>query len=75
MKKKRENKQAEPLNEVKEIVPYCCPVCGGRGQVRGDFYFSYGTTTTAASSTELCRTCGGSGVIWAEINTQYVSSC
>lgn len=73
MKKKSNTKKEEINPEVKDIVPYCCPVCGGRGQVRGDFYFSYGNTSVPTA--ELCRTCEGTGVIWAEINTQYVSSC
>lgn len=43
--------------------PYVCPVCEGRGAVPPGFY---GTMTTAAglAALGLCRSCGGSGVLW-----------
>jgi len=58
-----------PEQEYKIIdmrKPFCCPVCEGRGVVQCGFYdMSYGANTYVIS-TEQCRTCGGTGVIWRE---------
>jgi hypothetical protein len=47
---------------------YTCPVCAGTGQRQHGFYndFGYnnGTTTFTCSGTVICRSCGGTGVIW-----------
>ena len=47
------------------MYPHVCPVCQGRGSVALGFY---GTTTGFWSgsnlTTEPCRSCGGTGVIW-----------
>lgn len=40
-------------------VPFRCPVCGGKGSVPAGFYGLSNTTND-----EICRTCGGTGVIW-----------
>lgn len=43
-------------------TPHPCPVCQGRGTMRGDFYefvpLGYPVGTTA------CRSCDGTGVVW-----------
>ena len=43
-------------------VPHKCPVCGGTGIVPSSFY-TYGINTTFSNTTELCRSCTGTGVI------------
>jgi len=42
-----------------------CPVCNGRGAVMRGFYeqVDYGSGSSAASMSETCRTCGGSGLL------------
>jgi len=44
-----------------------CPVCNGRGAVMRGFYeqVDYGSGSSAASMSETCRTCGGSGLLLA----------
>lgn len=43
---------------------YVCPVCSGRGIVRGDFYSLNSVSTT--SDTTICRSCGGKGIVFAQ---------
>ncbi len=48
-------------------TPHSCPVCGGRGTVRAGFYDTLGLHGWMGSSIpepELCRSCGGTGVLW-----------
>lgn len=41
-----------------------CPVCNGKGMVPAGFYdFHPSSECTIASTPEMCRACGGSGVI------------
>jgi hypothetical protein len=47
-------------------VPFRCPVCGGNGLVAGSFYIKSGETWTAANSTETCRSCNGTGIVWSD---------
>jgi len=51
------------------MKPYKCPICDGRGIVPAGFYqvtfHGYGFTSTS-SSHEICRSCGGSGIIWGK---------
>jgi hypothetical protein len=45
----------------------CCPVCWGCGQVPLGFYRAGRAEryeSSASITTEPCRTCGGSGVLW-----------
>ena len=46
------------------MKPYKCPICNGSGIVPGGFYISVGGYGTSASTTEMCRQCQGSGIIW-----------
>lgn len=43
-------------------TPYTCPVCQGRGTVRGDFYFFAPSGHLLQPIT--CRTCQGAGLVW-----------
>lgn len=45
-----------------ELIPYLCPVCRGRGKVRGDFYSFQPLGYMIAPVT--CQSCTGSGVLW-----------
>ena len=42
--------------------PFRCPICDGCGSVPADFYARTGAGTSTAR--ELCRPCGGSGMVW-----------
>lgn len=42
-------------------APHRCPICGGRGRVRGDFYPA---ACGADFDLVTCRSCDGKGVIW-----------
>jgi predicted methyltransferase len=47
--------------------PYTCPVCGGRGVVKKEFYTAFGGDTTYSASGveyEACHTCKGTGIVW-----------
>ena len=53
-------------------MPYRCPVCFGAGMVASNFY----TKADAAASVEqpLCRSCGGTGIVWSpriEITSEH----
>lgn len=48
-------------------LPHRCPVCNGNGTVDNGFYSRPGTCPTWASSStapEMCRSCGGTGIVW-----------
>ena len=44
--------------------PHRCPVCEGRGCVSAGFYGLQVTAGDSTTSTESCRSCGGTGVVW-----------
>ena len=44
-------------------VPYCCPVCGGKGTRPADFYTG-GTMTTGGLLPVSCKSCLGTGIVW-----------
>ena len=53
-----------PVNE-RQLVPYVCPVCFGKGIVCNGFYSSVGPTRGSTSTApEPCRACGGTGIVW-----------
>lgn len=64
---------------------YKCPVCGGRGFVPCGFYSSQkydGSSITNSTSTEVCRSCHGRGIIFDEflgtvsgLNKRCCSNC
>lgn len=46
-------------------TPHRCPVCGGSGQVPPWFYNRFeGGSTTCVPTPDMCRSCGGTGVLW-----------
>jgi len=46
--------------------PHVCPVCSGRGFVPQSFYLGNGPgSSSTGTGTETCRTCNGTGVVWA----------
>ena len=48
-------------------IPNRCPICLGTGNVPGGFYNCCpGGTPTSCNTSELCRSCHGSGVIYTE---------
>jgi hypothetical protein len=50
-------------------IPHRCPVCEGRGHVAQGFYTAMPgvvSGSTTCPMPETCRTCGGSGILWAE---------
>jgi hypothetical protein len=47
-------------------VPFRCPVCGGCGTVPPTFYEHHDGSTTAVTTRESCRSCGGVGIVWGE---------
>lgn len=46
-------------------IPFRCPVCEGRQMLPYGFYELYAQSTTNISA-EICRTCGGTGIVWGE---------
>jgi len=47
-------------------MPVKCPICEGHGIVPGGFYqITPGVLEwSSTNATEICRACGGSGIIW-----------
>ncbi len=43
-------------------IPYCCPVCQGKGLVPKGFYNAYNLSSNTGEQ-ENCRTCEGKGMI------------
>lgn len=48
----------------KKSEPKKCPVCGGRGIVPNGFYLTQQTGTSTDNQPGICKSCGGSGVLW-----------
>lgn len=46
-------------------LPFVCPVCLGRGQKERAFYSAFQTTTALGLDPVPCRSCAGTGVVWA----------
>ena len=46
--------------------PFKCPICEGKGIVPGGFYTATGETWTSDRTTEICRACSGTGLVWGE---------
>ena len=55
------------------MKPYRCPICNGTGIVPGGFYWSVNGHSTSTNTTEMCRQCHGSGLIWG-IDDSYEAS-
>ena len=50
----------------KSLVPHRCPVCNGNGLVPNGFYMqTSGHWSTSSITPEMCRSCGGTGIVWA----------
>jgi len=50
---------------------HICPICSGRGKVIKGFYDNVqidSTTSASLLATELCRTCGGKGIVWDNVS-------
>ena len=43
---------------------YICPVCEGKGHVPAGFYSTNAAPTVVNTSPEICKSCGGKGVIF-----------
>lgn len=55
------------------MIPYCCPVCNGKGIVPNGFYTSLGNMGSSTNaSPEKCRSCNGTGIIWSNNSPDYV---
>ena len=46
------------------MKPYKCPICDGHGIVPGGFYYSTGQYSISDCTSEVCRACNGTGIIW-----------
>jgi hypothetical protein len=44
--------------------PHRCPVCWGVGLVDETFYYRRTTFTSTGVGHVLCRSCGGTGIVW-----------
>ena len=55
-------KQREEL-ETTALIPYTCPVCGGRGTVQHGFYDQ--NASASSTSREICCSCQATGIIWS----------
>ena len=61
--------------------PFCCPVCGGRGTVSYKFYEPFKnccdnldtTSTNPYIKMTICRTCGGTGIVWPPEETWEIT--
>ena len=49
------------------MTPYKCPVCDGRGIVPGGFYISTSDSWTSTGTSETCRQCGGTGIVYGMV--------
>ena len=49
-------------------IPYKCPICGGTGKVSTGFYEPYSPKDTIVINPqgEICRACGGTGIVWSK---------
>jgi hypothetical protein len=47
-------------------VPYCCPICNGKGIVPQGFYSTGydGGYLSNSTTPDTCKSCGGTGIIW-----------
>ena len=49
--------------ETTAMIPYTCPVCGGRGTVQHGFYDQAASATS--TEREICCSCQATGIIWS----------
>lgn len=48
-----------------KLTPYRCPICGGNGLVPDGFYATVtGHWSTTDCTSEKCRSCNGTGIVW-----------
>ncbi len=49
------------------LLPYCCPVCLGKGLVEAGFYLvaPNQTHTSSSAALEKCKSCSGTGIVWS----------
>lgn len=58
---------SDPVNtERPHITPHKCPICCGTGVVPIGYYSGYRSSlsSTTAGTTEPCRSCTGTGIVW-----------
>ena len=60
--------QQKPPSSATAEEPHRCPVCGGNGLVPNGFYDqTSGQWTSCSTLPETCRSCNGTGVIFAAL--------
>ena len=67
-------KPKQPTAEGAEEIAQCCPVCGGNGLVPCGFYNqTSGHWGTTSITPETCRSCNGTGVVFATLHAQKIA--
>ena len=46
-----------------EKMPKICPICKGRGEMSRGFYLGVEIWDDNGTALEMCKTCGGSGLV------------
>jgi len=60
--------------QQKSEIAQRCPVCGGNGMVPNGFYNTVtGIGSTTSIVPETCRSCNGTGVIFAALHAQKIA--
>jgi DnaJ-class molecular chaperone len=55
------------MNFNKSLTPHRCPICNGNGLVPNGFYMqTSGYWSTSSTTTEMCRSCNGTGIVWGQ---------
>ena len=64
----------QPTAKGAEEIAQCCPVCGGNGLVPCGFYNqTSGHWGTTSITPETCRSCNGTGVVFATLHAQRLA--
>ena len=64
----------QPTAKGAEEIAQCCPVCGGNGLVPCGFYNqTSGHWGTTSITPETCRSCNGTGVVFATLHAQKIA--
>lgn len=58
--KNKKNKK----HKGKDLRPYCCPVCRGKGVLPSGFYKIDGAIGVDTNY-QFCRSCNGTGIVWS----------
>lgn len=66
--------QQQPTAEGAEEIAQRCPVCGGNGLVSNGFYTqTSGHWSSNSTVPETCRSCNGTGVVFATLHAQRIA--